>query len=41
MGHNITALIVKGNIKADAIKEWDVIIQELPFDLKLCYVDHH
>jgi len=39
VGHNITAIIVKGEIQTAALKEWDLILEELPFDIKLAYID--
>ena len=41
MGHNITALLLRGDIQPDAVKQWDLMIESLPFDLKLAYIDHY
>jgi len=41
MGHNISALVVKGDIQEQAVKDWDLIVEELPFEIKLAYVDHY
>ena len=41
MGHNISALMVQGEIQLQAVKEWDLIIEQLPFEIKLAYIDHY
>ena len=41
MGHAISALVVNGRLKEQAVKDWDLIVEELPFELKLCYIDHY
>lgn len=41
MGHNITALILKGNYNEEVAKEYDLVGKDLGFNLTLFHIDHY